>query len=377
MIFIDREDYISDLKNRISQFPLPGEETPRSRRVLALIGPKGVGKTSILKELLKQGVEKTRFVYVEFRGPYGSAEDLLIDLLFQYRESLKEKAWKENIEKVLKAFGIKILGKEFIEELTTEDNIKLLHQARPSLILRRIEEEACKVCEEDNTRLVIIYDEFQNFLKGVPIKSEERFNVLLDSFMTHFSKSQEWGFNLTKGYPIRILSSSDYTFYRLMGKYLTSYLEEKYVEELAEDWSKELFRQLLRQQGLEADVLAEEYTVRALGGNPSLINSLAMELKGRKGPVALEDVEEIIKKMVQEIYSSFENLEWIAKEILRVLKERRSISLSTLKVLLKGKISEGQFNEGLEELLLANIIQLRSGIISFQNKLIEYAAKEF
>lgn len=252
MIFIDREEELKKLESRILQFPLPAKASSRPRDVLVLIGAKGVGKTSILRQLIKRGVKDTKFVYVEFRGPYTSVEDLLVDLLVQYNENLGKELWGDKLRKIFEAFGIKLIGKGVVEAVIDPANIAFLRQSKPTLILRQLEEEACKICEKNNTRLVIIYDEFQNFLKVSQIGGE-RFAIFLDSFVTYFSKSQEWGFSSTKGYPIRILSTSDYTFYEMMSKYSTSYLEEEYIEELNEEHSRELFKTCLQDYELKSE----------------------------------------------------------------------------------------------------------------------------
>lgn len=269
MMFVDREEELEKLQNRTLQFPLPAEKSIRSRNILFLIGAKGVGKTSILKQLVNRGAKDTKFVYVEFRGPYESVEDLLIDLLVQYDQNFGKGFWREALRKGLEALGIKVLGKEVIHAITDPSTIEFLRRSKPTMIIRQLEEEACKICENDNTRLVIIYDEFQNFLKTQPIGGD-RFIIFLDSFITYLSKSQEWGFNSTKGYPIRILSTSDYSFYRMVYRYLTSYLEEEYIEELSEENAIELLKACLAEYALKNDELAEIYVSKVLGGNPSL-----------------------------------------------------------------------------------------------------------
>lgn len=377
MIFVDREEELKRFESRTLQFPLPAKKSTRSRSILFLIGAKGVGKTSLLKQLIKRGVKDTKFVYVEFRGPYESVEDLLIDLLVQYHANLGKGLWGEALRKSLEALGIKLLGKEVIDTIMDPGNIEFLRQSRPTMIIRQLEEEACKMCEKTNTRLVIIYDEFQNFLKMLQIGGK-RFTIFLDSFVTYLSKSQEWGFDSTNGYPIRILSTSDYTFHAMMTRYLTSYLEEESIEELGEEHSRELFKACLKEFGLKSDDLAETYVSRVLGGNPSLFPSLFVKLKEKTDFVTLEDAEEILEERIKEIQSFLKAQDYVARTILRCLRQEwqeekdKWVSLSRLE---KSANLSVRFEASLEDLLLKNILQVHQGRVAFQNRLLQFAAE--
>ncbi len=179
-----------------------------------------------MRMLIKQGVERTIFVYVEFSGSYESRRDMIVDLLSNYYESMRNIEHRRCIDafkRILRAIGIKILGENVIDALTSPDHVKIIESSRPTLILKRLEEELCKECYDENVRLVTVYDEFQNFIKSIQT-SGTRFHAMLESMLSYFSKTQEHGFN-SGGYPIRILLTSDFSLQRGLLNLATTYLE--------------------------------------------------------------------------------------------------------------------------------------------------------
>ncbi len=376
MIFVDRGEELKYLKNYILKFPLPLQELPRSRQLLLLIGPKGVGKTSLLRKLVEQGVEDTVFVYVEFRGPYEGTEDLLADMLAQYIEIIRKlkPPWLQVLKKVLVAMGIKLLGEEIVEVLLAPENKEILSKLRPTLVLRRLEKELCSLAGKENSRLVIIYDEFQNFLEV--IVSKDRFKPLLKTFITYLSKNQEWGFMDIKGYPIYILSTSDYTFYRLLEEYRGSYLEVMYIKELERKYAIELTKKFLEAYNMEYRGLEVEYMVEILGGNPSVIIEFINKMKATNTQAVLEDIDKLLNKVIEEIREHvFSRLSRASKKLLEelksMLKEKDVVDMYEL--MSKSGLEEETFLHAINELLTENILQYVNGKVGFQNNLIKCA----
>ncbi len=387
-IFIDREKELEYLRNYVLKFPLPLEDMPRSRQILMLIGPKGVGKSTVLRELVRQGLDDTVFVYIELRGPYESQPDLLIDIIKQLFEALdKQKPrWLEAIARVLKALGVKIVGRDVIEMLTYPDTVEVLSRSRPTLLLKVLEEELCRLCERDNVRLVTIYDEFQNFLKTIS-SSIDRYEPLLDTFITYLSKTQEWGFRESKGYPIRILAASDYLTYSLLGKHIGTYVTVLSINELESEYAKKMLTMLLQSYGVSYDEPFVDYAIRLLGGNPSLILRFVDKLRelGEKYLVP-EVVNEVVDKLVTEELLKLQRLGSAEKIILEELYNltRRegtsAIDIDELWRRVRGYTVFSEdgyrlFREKIGSLLEENILQLvESNKVAFQNRLIMYAA---
>lgn len=399
-IFIDREKELEYLKSYILKFPLPSEDVPRSRQVLLVVGAKGVGKTALLRKLMENGLENTVFIYIEFGGPYESYVDLMIDMLVRIQESLErfKPHWIDVLTKILRSIGIAIdiaIGKpieKLIELLTAPSTIEALSRTRPTLLLKRLEEELCRVAEKENVRLVTIYDEFQSFLKTI-VGSMDRYQHLLETFIVYLSKTQEWGFTNCRGYPIRILAASDFTTYTLLSRYIGTYITVMYLDELREEEVVKFLTELLKIKihGVKYSDLFLQYTVKLLGGNPSIILRFIDKLRELRETryrdldefvpeITNEIIDELIQDEIKELQALSNKEKILIKKLCELLKnDRTSIDVETLRH--RSELKEEEFNEILTNLLEKNVLQVFAGKapgyeIGFQNKLLLYAARK-
>ena len=394
MLFVDREEELKFLESYVNSFPKPSLDLPRSRQVLVLIGPKGVGKSALLRKFCEKLKERNDVlpVYIEFRGPYESIDDLTRDILVQLWNQFKEvkQSWKDIGKKVLKALAVKFLGKEVIEVIEESELVEkfLGKSIKPTYLIQFIEYELCKLTGEEDMKLITIYDEFQEFLKVI-LTDESRYKILADSFITYLSKTQESGFSDTKGYPIRIISTSDYTFILLMKEHLGIYLRLYYIDDLNEEFSKILLKTLLEKYGIEYSELTIDYMAKVLGGNPSIIIEFVRRVIDKQlNYIDVVDVEQIVNELIKEIESRLDIVKTLEQFYKiygygRLTPEGKRVLESLLHCLGSEYSWKSLFeitsiiNEKVVlEFIRRNILCWRNNEVRFQNKLMMYAFRK-
>ncbi len=165
--FVDREEILSHLVNSI--------ETKRRNVNYALVGPRQIGKTSILREVVRILGDKAIVVHLDFSIHRYSPEDFSRSLMQSLTGVYARRAGgiKKLVSRVLNIFQ----GLKDLRRLRFSLSIELDSQGRPQLSLKpeiaekRIKEKelielafayATKVAEEAGTRVVVIIDEFQH-----------------------------------------------------------------------------------------------------------------------------------------------------------------------------------------------------------------------
>ncbi len=146
-------------------------------------------------------------------------------------------------------------------------------------------------------------------------------------FIHYLSKTQEWGFNGVKGYPIYILSTSDYTYYQYIAS-MIGYIETLYINELCKKDSIEL----LKRVSIEKSVLIKDNVYDRvysfLGGNPALLIDFVDRVVSRGYRVVdIDTAVYVLNKLVEELWIQLKHL-LSNREVELLRKLCRSISIS-------------------------------------------------
>ncbi len=392
-VFVNREKELEYLNRWVESFPPPSTSVSRRRDLLFIIGPKGVGKSALLRKYAERSKDTDRIVvYIEFREAYTSPEDLINDVVSQYYEALNQYTSLKNklIRVLAEVVGVLV---EKSTGLSINEIIKALrspkHSVSPSVILRNIERRLAETICKQNKKLVIIYDEFQNYVKSI-VHEPSRYPIMVEVLLNSLSKIQEWGYGFNdNAYSIFILSSSDYTVYKLISRSSVYQVIHVYsLNELTLHDSIKLLEELGRSYGVEFTSEALEYVVKVLGGNPAILISFTSKLKELNYKlVGLEEAEEALSLLVEEEARRLIhlNLEHDVCIIHRILGENMCMKTEELENMVAEELKDASLKpfmraraleearRFLESLLRVNILTWGSGYYCLQNRLVRQA----
>ncbi len=394
-IFVDREKELEYIDRWVNSFPLPGTSVSRRREVLYIIGPKGVGKSALLREYARRskGVDKI-VVYVEFRGPYADVRDLISDIIGQYYEALKQYGGLKNkfVEILVEVLGLVVEKTVGLSVTSIVRAIRSLeHDVSLSMVLRSIEERLARIVCRQGKRLVIIYDEFQNYVKSL-VSEPGKYLTVVEVLLNSLSKVQEWGYGFDgDAYSIFIVSSSDYVVYKLISTSSSYQVIHVYnLNELTVQDSIKLLKKLGESYGVVLADKALEYSVEILGGNPAILIRFLSKLResGNKF-VGLDEVREVLSLLVKEEANRLKqlDLEYDICVIQRVLRGSTCVNARELEYMVAKELKEtlrlleedralGEARSFLESLLRMNILTWGSGYYCLQNSLVKHALDE-
>ncbi len=331
----------------------------------------------MLKKLASNGVKDSIIIYLEFKDMYGSIDELMSEVLKQVLYRLyKVYGLKDYIgiflKNVVRVLSERVVGIDFSSVLE-EDIVRDYLRKKPLVVLENAIRELCRISSSFNKRLVLIFDEFHVLTRLGSGSFSDRIAMLLH----YLSKTQEWGFEGVDGYPIYILSTSDYAYYRYMS-YAAYYIESYYLDELDRGSTIELLEALSREYGVSISSGVVERVVEDLGGNPGLIIWFIQKLV-LNNIVRLDSIDtynKMIEPMVREYYTTYIvgmslSEKELVKKIWRVVMEKGYVSIDELSVMVGDKWSI------VDDLLHRNILQIRQYKIMPQNKLIDKVFRKY
>ncbi len=312
-VFVDREQEVNRIVNRIKSFPLPSNRVIRDRFILIVVGPKGIGKSTILRRIYYNiDIPDTYIAYIDFKKTYTSVEDLFVDFIRQLYSSISEYSRlhyrvKDYGLRVLKYLVKKILGEEFIDEVVS-GKLELFSKSKtPGILLSDLILCLAEITGSENKRLALIIDEFQELVKTFTRVGVDK-KYFTQSFIHFLSKTQEWGIDVkdVPGYVIPILTTSDYSFYTEILDHSASYIEPLYISDLDEKYSKELLVRQASINNINIDDKALDLVYSYLGGNPLLLTMFIREaIEEGVARVDIDTSIEIIKEIATRIAGSF------------------------------------------------------------------------
>ncbi|MEW6620718.1 MAG: ATP-binding protein [bacterium] len=166
--FVDREDILEEMLQTLTD--------EKVRMGYALVGPRRIGKTSILKEVARRLNQRDDIVAVYF-SLWDIIENTAVDLCNQITISIIEAVKKRLSLKYKIAHILKVPATKFFDFLKTIDvKISIFEDIEISLaagkkgemdinlLVKKVFEFAERLAEELNLRLVLILDEFPSIM---------------------------------------------------------------------------------------------------------------------------------------------------------------------------------------------------------------------
>ncbi len=271
-IFIDRVSELENLDKYVKPIEIP------TRSIVIMVGPAGIGKSSLAQELLKRryGGGKYIGIYTSLSKTYASANMFLYDLVEQFKKQLsgRKKIVKSIILSIASILDISIQDKVSVQLI--EDIIKKKLFAE-EISIENIPYVFDKIVEKTVSEIsgkgygLIVIDEYQDILKTINKDHDEYIKMFIKRFMDlqeHFSRGR-----------VKFLFiSSDYSFYeKIISKSYPENITTFYLGEMSRESVVDLFNVLLNNIGV-AGIDIDEY-VDLVGGNPSIIYEIVDGLK--------------------------------------------------------------------------------------------------